>query len=188
MRRVRYAVVASLDGYIAGPKGETDWIIMDPTVDFTALVKQFDTLLVGRRTFEPMARAGRTTMPGMRTLFFSRMLRQSDYPDVTIIADRAEETVSALRADSGKDIWLFGGGLLFRTLVAAGLVDAVEVALMPVLLGGGIPLLPPPANQANLKLTGHKVRETGVVALEYAVEPHNNQMQRTAHGEMERRR
>ena len=188
MRRVRYAVVASLDGYIAGPNGETDWIIVDPTVDFTAIIKQFDTLLVGRRTFEPMARAGRTTMPGMRTLVFSRMLRQSDYPDVTIIADRAEETVSALRADSGKDIWLFGGGLLFRTLVAAGLVDAVEVALMPVLLGGGIPLLPPPANQANLKLTGHKVRETGVVALEYAVEPHNNQMQRTAHGEMERRR
>ena len=96
MRRVRYAVAASLDGYIAGPKGETDWIIMDPTVDFTAIFKQFDTVLVGRRTFEPMARAGRSTMPGMRTFVFSRTLRQSDYPGVTIVADRPEELIDRL--------------------------------------------------------------------------------------------
>jgi len=58
MRRVRYALVASLDGYIAGPNGEADWIVMDPDIDFAAIYKQFDTILVGRRTYEAMAGAG----------------------------------------------------------------------------------------------------------------------------------
>jgi dihydrofolate reductase len=78
--------------------------------------------------------------------------------------------VAGLRAEkSKKDIWLFGGGGLFRSLLEAGLVDTVEVAVIPVLLGGGIPLLPPPAKQVSLKLTGHKVYKTGIVSLEYAV-------------------
>ncbi|MFQ5528803.1 MAG: dihydrofolate reductase family protein [Gemmatimonadota bacterium] len=58
MRRVRYSVAASLDGFIAGPDGEFDWILMDPDIDFEALYGQFDTLLVGRRTFEGMIEGG----------------------------------------------------------------------------------------------------------------------------------
>src|SRR5215469_11118810 len=140
MRRIRYAVATSLDGYIAGPKGEADWIIMDPDIDFRALYDQFDTALIGRRTFEGMARGKKKpgAMPGMKTFVFSHTLRQRDYPKVTIVSEDAEETVTALRAESGKDIWLFGGGLLFRSLLVAGLVDTVEIAVMPVLLGGGI--------------------------------------------------
>ena len=63
MRRIRYAVAMSLDGYIAGPKGEADWIIMDPDIDFGALFEQFDTFLLGRRTFEAMGRGGRARRP-----------------------------------------------------------------------------------------------------------------------------
>ena len=170
MRRVRYAVAMSLDGFIAGPKGEADWIIMDPEIDFGALMEQFDTFLLGRRTFEPMANAGKGETPGVKTFVFSRTLQQADYPDVTIVSERVEETVAALRAESGKDIWLFGGGSLFRSLLDAGLVDTVEVAIMPVLLGDGIPLIPPPTRQTKLMLTGHKVYKTGIVSLEYSVQ------------------
>jgi dihydrofolate reductase len=171
MRRIRYQVAMSLDGYIAGPKGEADWIITDPDIDFRALFAQFDTALIGRRTFEGMARGKKKAgaLPGLKTFVFSHTLRQSDYPKVTILADNAERAVSDLRAESGKDIWLFGGGLLFRSLLAAGLVDTVEVAVVPVLLGGGLALLPPPAEQTKLKLTGHKIYKTGIVSLEYAV-------------------
>src|SRR5262245_35113520 len=115
MRRIRYGVAMSLDGYIAGPKGEADWIIMDPEIDFSALCDQFDTVLIGRRTWEFMTRGKKKSSgyPGMKTFVFSRTLRQRDYPKVTIVADNAEETVTALREAPGKDIWLFGGGLLF---------------------------------------------------------------------------
>ncbi|MBC8031223.1 MAG: dihydrofolate reductase, partial [Pyrinomonadaceae bacterium] len=164
MRRVRYSVAVSLDGYIAGPKGEADWIIMDPEIDFAALMEQFDTFLLGRRTFEPMAHVGKGETPGVKTFVFSRTLRQQDYPGVTIV-EGVEETVAALRREPGKDIWLFGGGSLFRSLLDAGLVDTVEVAIMPVLLGGGIPLLAPPARQKKLQLTGHRVYPTGIVSL-----------------------
>jgi dihydrofolate reductase len=172
MRRIRYRVAASLDGYIAGPNGEADWIISDPEIDFRALFQQFDTFLIGRGTFEPMASSGRASTPGMRTFVVSRTLRQSDHPNVTVLGEGWEETVAALRAEEGKDIWLFGGGSLFRSFLDAGLVDTVEVAIIPVLLGGGIPLLPSPAQQRKLKLTGHRVyATTGIVVLEYAVQP-----------------
>ena len=170
MRKIRYSVAMSLDGYIAGPKGEADWIIMDPDIDFRALMEQFDTFLLGRRTFEPMALVKKGETPGVKTFVFSRTLRQKDYPGVTIVAEGVEETVAALRAEPGKDIWLFGGGSLFRSLLDAGLVDTVEVAIIPVLLGEGIALLPPPARQTKLKLTGHKVYKTGIVSLEYSVQ------------------
>jgi dihydrofolate reductase len=172
-RRVRYQVAASLDGYIAGPGGEADWIPNDPDVDFAALWAQFDTLLIGRRTFEMMAKAGgigKKGVFGKKTYVFSRTLKPNEYPGVTMIADRLAETIADLQAAPGKDIWLFGGGDLFRSLAALGLVDRVEVALVPAMLGQGLPLLPAPGPRLGLELTGHRIYEkTGIVVLEYAV-------------------
>ncbi|HEU0076280.1 MAG TPA: dihydrofolate reductase family protein [Longimicrobiaceae bacterium] len=168
MRRVRFSVAMSLDGYIAGPGGESDWIVMDPDIDFGALMRGFDTVLLGRNTYEATRQMGGGGMPGMRTYVFSRTLRQADCPGV-VVSDDPAATVASLKAGGGKDIWLFGGGSLFRGLLGLGLVDAVEVAVIPVLLGGGVPLLPPPAKQAGLRLVKHRVYEkTGTVSLEYA--------------------
>jgi dihydrofolate reductase len=172
VRRVRYVVAMSLDGYIAGPNDEADWIIMDPDIDFRALFDQFDTFLLGRRTFESMGGAGGGKQPGVQTLVFSRTLRQQDHPYVTIVSEKPEQTLADLRAKPGKDIWLFGGGSLFRSLLEARLVDAVEVAVIPVLLGEGITLLlsKPSSERFNLKLTNSRTFETGIVSLEYSVE------------------
>ena len=111
--RIRFSAAVSLDGYIAGPNGEADWIVPDPETDFLALMAQFDTLLVGRRTFEVMVRAKRTTMPGMRTVVLSTTLRQVDFPDVMIVGDGVEAAVKSLRANSQKDVWLFGAARSF---------------------------------------------------------------------------
>jgi len=69
MRRVRYQVACSLDGYIAGPGGESDWIVMDPEIDFEALYREFDTLVMERRTFEALAKQG-GSWSGMQTGVF----------------------------------------------------------------------------------------------------------------------
>lgn len=161
----------SLDGYIAGPKGESDWIIMDPDIDFGALFSQFDAVLLGRKTFEAVRKqGGGGGMPGMQAYVFSRTLRQKDHPGVTVVAEKPKEMLAALKEKPGKDIWLMGGGSLFSSLLDVGMVDAVEVAVIPVVLGAGIPLLPPPAKQVKLKLTSNKVyKKTGIVLLEYAV-------------------
>ncbi len=172
-RRVRYQVAASLDGYIAGPNGEADWIPMDPDIDFGALFAQFDTLLMGRRTFAGLAAQGHADNGkafGMTTMVVSGTLDPSAHPGVQIIAGDLPAAIEALKARPGKDIWLFGGGQLFRSLLDLGLVDRVEVAVVPVLLGGGLPLLPTPASMAKLRLTGHRVYErSGIVLLEYDV-------------------
>lgn len=169
MRRVRYSVAMSLDGYIAGPQGESDWIIMDPEIDFRALMNSFDTVIMGRRTLEAAGSSG-GSMPGMRSVVVSRTLRQADYPKIQIINDGLKEAVAQLRGEGEKDVWLFGGGSLFRSMLDAGCVDVVEVAVIPVLLGGGKPLLPSPGDRAELRLASSRVYEkTGTVSLTYEV-------------------
>ena len=173
MRRVRYSVAMSLDGYIAGPQGESDWIVIDPDLDFNAIFNAFDTILMGRKTYEVTKQpdSGGGGMPGMQSYVFSRTLRPEDCPGV-ILSDDPKTVITELKSKPGKDIWLFGGGSLFRSLLELGLVDSVEVAIMPVLLGEGVPLLPPPVNWAKLQLTNHQIYEkTGTVVLEYAVSP-----------------
>jgi len=173
MRKVVYGVAMSLDGFIAGPNGEYDWIVMDPDIDFAALMAPFDTFLIGRKTFEMMRQMGDAAppAPGIQNIVFSRTLRPEDCPGATLSND-AVRVVAGLRTKPGKDIAVFGGGELFRSLLAAGLVDQISVSVIPVLLGGGVPLLPPPADRARLKLNTHRVYEkTGTVGLAYDIVP-----------------
>jgi dihydrofolate reductase len=116
------------------------------------------------------AAGGGGSMPGMHVFVFSRTLRQEDHPGVTIVDD-PEGQLAELRSKPGKDVWLFGGGSLFRSFAELGLVDTVEVGVIPVLLGAGIPLLPPSAKRVPLKLTGHKLyAKSAIMSLEYAVQ------------------
>lgn len=143
---------------------------MDPSIDFNALFKEFDTLVMGRKTYEAMTAQGEQgAMPGVEVIVFSRTLPSSKREGLSIVNDDPGKVVAALKAKPGKDIWLFGGGSLFHPLLQAGQVDTVELAIMPVLLGSGVPLLPP-GHSTKLVLADQKtLSATGIVLLSYSV-------------------
>jgi dihydrofolate reductase len=136
---------------------------------------EFDTFVMGRKTWDVSAAADATDMgmsdmfAGKKVVVFSRTLK-SARPGVTIVDTDPAETVRALKRKPGKDIWLFGGGSMFRTLVDAGLVDTVEVGIMPVLLSQGVPLLAPGARITGMKLDKcETLPKSGIVMLSYTI-------------------
>lgn len=167
MRRLVYSVAASLDGFIAGPQGEYDWIVQDPAFDFAALWERFDTLLMGRRTYEvAIKRLDFLHSMGKKIVVVSTTLEPAMHSGATILAENIPDAVAKLKAEPGKDVWLMGGGALFRGLLDAGLVDAVEVAVSPVLLGSGVPIVPVGVRH-SLHLVESKQLPSGIVTLSY---------------------
>jgi len=170
MRRVLYRVAVSVDGYIASPRGEVDWIVPDPAIDFTKVYESVDTVLLGRRTYELTRQPGAPPWPkGWQIYVFSRTLTPEQHAGVTVVSADAGPRVAALRAGSGREIWLFGGGSLFRSLLTARQVDIVEVVVSPVLLGGGISLLEAGAPLTRLSLLHSQAYPSGLLSVRYQV-------------------
>jgi dihydrofolate reductase len=168
--QLRYAVASSLDGYIAGPRGEFDWIPIDPDIDFPAMYAAVSGLVMGRVSYEVFLATGGAPGPTLPTVVCSRTLAEGVRDGVTFVHDAATHIRRIKAADADKPLWLWGGGTLFRELAQAGLVDGVDVAILPVLLGGGIPLLPSPGPRLGLQLRTQRLYpKTGTVFLEYDV-------------------
>lgn len=170
-RRLRYSVAMSLDGFIADKDGGYDWIVEEDEIDFAAFTAKIDTLIMGRHTYELVSsQESGMGFEEMQTIVVSTTLDAAEHPAVTVVADELEAFVADFKAREGKDIWLFGGGVLFRSLLEAGLVDRVEVGVIPVLLGEGIPLLPGLRGLAPLRLHSvEEMRTSGILLLKYDV-------------------
>lgn len=168
MREVVYSVAASLDGYIARPDGSYDWIPEEPAFDWAAFLRRFDTVLMGRRTYEVVAaRGGEGPASDMETIVFSSTLSPDRHPEVDVTSADPAEVVEELRGRPGRDVWLMGGGRLFRSLLERGGVDRVEVGVVPVLPGDGIPVLPSWEGEARLELIDATSYPGGMVMLRY---------------------
>lgn len=170
---MRYSGAMSLDGFIADADGGYGWIPHDDTIDFGAYLAKIDTLLMGLGTYETATATpeGRSIVEGMAVYVVSTTLDPAAHPDVTLVSEDVTASVAALKARPGKDIWLFGGGILFRSLLEAGLVDRVEVALVPVMLGTGVPVLPGVREAATLELHSSEALPSGMMLLKYDVAP-----------------
>ena len=165
MRQLRYSVASSLDGYIAGPNGEYDWIPMDPDIDFGAMFARYSGIVMGRKSHAVSAGGGMG--PSLPTYVYSRTLEEGERDGVVFSRD-AVAHVRTLKAQDGKPLWLWGGGELFAALAGANLVDGVDVAIVPVILGGGTPLMAAPGSKLALRLREHTIYpKTGTVMLEY---------------------
>ena len=170
MRQLRYSVAASLDGYIAGPDGDFDWIVIDPEIDFAAMYAGFSGLVMGRRSYEVFVATGGAVGPALPIYVYSRTESEGERDGVTFVADAVSHVRALKQASDGKPLWLWGGGTLFRDLAHAGLVDGIDVAILPILLGGGLPLLPSPGPRLPLRLRTQRLYpKTGTLFVEYDV-------------------
>jgi dihydrofolate reductase len=167
-RSVVLCVAVSLDGYIARPDGSADWLIMDPEIDLQAYATAFDVIVAGRKTLPPGKTSGNAKgMGSVACYVFSRTLPPGKRGGVEYVNQAPSELIHQLRTRPGKDIWLFGGGELTREFLKEDLIDRMDLGIMPVVLGEGIPLFPPAFPQRNFTLVKFQAYRSGVVMASY---------------------
>lgn len=185
MPQTRYNLAPTLDGFIASPDttNPTPWITPDATISFPALYAQFSHFLMGRLTYETMlafAAAGPTDAdanllfagrPREAIVVLSGSMKQEEHPGVTVVSSEAGmvEVVRGWKTGEGKDIWVMGGGRVAGCLVREGLLDVVEVAVMPVVVGEGVGLVEAGLGTVRLGLEEARGLESGIVMVRYRV-------------------
>ena len=177
MPEVILYIASSLDGYIARPDGNVDWLdeiaapVDGPEEDYGygEFFAGIGTVLMGRLTYEQILTFGVDyPYPGTAGYVFSRT-RAGEKDENVEFVDGADipKFIAHIKATSDKHVWLIGGGLLIREFLRLDLIDRFIVTVMPLILGEGIPLFPPPTPQLNLELTGNHAYSNGMVQLTY---------------------
>lgn len=185
MKKVVAFMHCSLDGYVAGPNGEMDWISVNEEIfDYAGMrTSQSDLAMYGRKTYELMESYWPTAadQPNatrhdiehsqwykqVQKVIVSRTMKDTNRPDITLIGDHLSASVQTLKQGEGKDIVLFGSPSIVRALTAEHLIDRYWLFVNPILLGKGIKLFDPFNNAIPLQLLTSKVFPSGVICLEY---------------------
>jgi dihydrofolate reductase len=169
MRKLVLGVAVSLDGFIEGPNGEYDWCIPPPANEFNEFFKRFDTIFVGRKTYEmSLGVEAPKGFPKFKEYVFSTTLNKVKEGAI-LIRNNVETEVEKIKKQKGKDIWLFGGAGLTTSLLNLGLVDELSLGLCPVVLGSGKPLFSKIQDRKYFKLVDAKTYPTGLVSLNYTL-------------------
>lgn len=170
MSRVRVFLALSLDGFIAGPNDELDWLTPNAEVEdtFTPFLAEIGVLLMGRRTYDIVsAFTGPWPYGEIPLLVATHRPLQNTRAGVEAVAAPIAELLAQARARAGnKDVYLDGGALVQQAL-AADLVDEMTLTLIPLLLGGGIPLFASLPGRRKLALVAQRALGGGLVQLRY---------------------
>lgn len=167
MRRVRFFVASSLDGYIARTDGSIGWLFHDADYGYAEFYAGIDTVVMGRATYELALALGPYPFSGKKTCVFSRSRVGTRDEHAEFIAGDVRAFVAGLRAQPGRDIWLVGGAKLAREFLTADLIDEYIVSIHPVLLGSGIPLFPAGGRETVLRFEGVRTFPSGLVQVRY---------------------
>lgn len=170
MRKIILGVAVSLDGLIEGPKGEYDWCLTDQDYGMTEFMKRIDTIFYGRKSYElmlGMEHSGEQN-PFIKTksYVFSNTITKP-YADAGIISGDIIEKVNTLKQQPGKDIWLWGGASLVTSFLNAGLIDEMNLAVHPIVLGSGKALFSNMDGRKHFVLKSSEAYSSGLVMLTY---------------------
>ncbi|RYZ53364.1 MAG: dihydrofolate reductase [Chitinophagaceae bacterium] len=168
MRKLVAGFAASVDGYIDGPDGGHDWIIVDEKIDFAAEMKRFDTFFFGRRSYEAAKALFSEPVQGITNYVFSNTLGSAD-PNFVLVSGDIETKIKSLKAQTGKDIALYGGAGLLAFLLNRQLVDELSISFLPVLLGSGKPMVDLLQQKVWLRFNNSRRYENGTLVVNYSV-------------------
>jgi dihydrofolate reductase len=175
----------SLDGFIAGPDGEMDWIIVDDEMGKYEddIVSAANTLMFGRVTYQsfagswpyvpdnPQASEGEKAyarkLNAMRKIVFSTTLPSADWHDSHLLREINTEAITRLKQESAGDILIYGSASIVQALTNLGLIDEYQLLVHPVVLGGGKPIFKDIQTKQNLQLVKTKTFPSGVIGLYY---------------------
>ncbi|HYJ87968.1 MAG TPA: dihydrofolate reductase family protein [Pyrinomonadaceae bacterium] len=191
MRKVVFGGANSLDNYFARNDDSVDWLMWsDEVTEFLAdYWKRFDTIVMGRRTYEvSLQMGGGGAYPGVKSYVFSKTVKTTPAPGVELISQDVAEFVRKLKSQEGKDICVMGGGLLARSLFQADLIDEVGFNIHPVLLGSGIPIFHEIDHQIDLELLDCKTLKNGCVLVTYRVKPPGEKRKKVAKKALNRKK
>jgi dihydrofolate reductase len=171
MRKVTYGGAISLDGYLAGPDEEIDWLrYSDDAAKLAAeSFRGVDAMLMGRKTWEfAQKMGGGPPVKGVTTYVFSRTL-ESVGGGAVLVAEDAGEFVRRLKQEQGGGILVMGGGELGSALLEAGVVDEIGFSVHPILIGGGVPEFTRFRHRIALELIETRAIAEGCVMVKYRV-------------------
>jgi len=185
MRKIVLFMHASLDGFVAGPKGDMDWIHVDDEIfDYaTARINEGDTALYGRVTWQMMEaywpsagdqpNASKHDIEHSRwynrvnKVVLSRSMKDEKRPNTRFVSDNLKSEINALKTTSGKDILIFGSPGAAHALMAEDLIDGYWIFVNPLLLGEGVRLFERVPAHQQLNLLESRTLSSGVVCLHY---------------------
>ena len=185
MRKVIFLIHVTLDGFVAGPNGEMDWIIYNDEIEKYShdLHDTTDAAIYGRTTYQMMEgywphvlddpssstgdRNHALWLEDATKIVVSKTLDSVQWKNTVLIQDNIAEEMNKIKRQPGKDLWLLGSPTLAQTFMRLGLIDEYRINVNPVILGSGKPLFDDLDNPLPLKLIEAKAFKDDVVALRY---------------------
>lgn len=188
MRKIISFMHVSLDGFVAGPKGEIDWVKVDEEIfDFVGRrINQCDTALYGRKTYQMMENywldAGKNPSATrhdiehskwynqVHKVVLSKTVDETGLANTKIISENIADRIIEIKKQEGSEILLFGSPTATHFLMQLNLIDGFWLFVNPIILGQGIPLFAGIKEQIKLKLITTQPFSSGVTELNYLVE------------------
>ena len=175
MRKIILYIAVSIDGYIAGPDGEIDWLHSIDNPDnndfgYAKFYKSIDTTIMGNSTYKQILSFGVDfPYPEKTNYVFTKNKSESDTDHVKFVNSDFEKFVIDLKNSSGKNIWLIGGGKTNSFFLNNNFIDEIILTTIPIILGKGIPLFE--GNVRNKKIRMSKINsfDCGIVQSNFLV-------------------
>jgi dihydrofolate reductase len=154
MRKVKLQMQMTINGYVAGPNGENDWMTWNPDTEFieflSSLLDTSDTLLLGRKVADGIIKHWENTavkdpdhpfakkIAAFPKIVFTKTLDRSTWNNTTLAKGNLAEEIAALKKQNGKDILVFGGAGFVSSLIKEGLIDEYHLIINPTAMGSGM--------------------------------------------------